>query len=89
LSVRAQISVHRVDADGVIDHEDLVLPWLERWHLLELEDRWAAILRYADGRRGQGSFCCGVRMGAYLLSDAGDAPLMVEVTTRQRGEQFD
>jgi hypothetical protein len=56
VGVRAQIGVHRVDADGENAHEDLARPWLGRRHLLELEDRGAAILGYADGLHGQGSF---------------------------------
>src|SRR5262245_44802956 len=65
---RAQMGIHRVDADGENAHEDLVRPWLGRRHLLELEDRGAAILGYANGLHGQGSFRWRVMMGAYLLS---------------------
>src|SRR5262249_2316901 len=54
VGVRAQIGVHRVDAGGVNAHEDLVRPRLGCRHFLELEDRGAAILGYADGLHGTG-----------------------------------
>src|SRR5262249_1213188 len=68
VGVRAQIGVHRVDADGENAPQDLGRRWLGSRHLLELEDRGAAILGYADGLHGQGSFRWHVMMGAYLLS---------------------